>query len=326
MECIFSFVDCPWHWNTKEIWLVSFKLPGAAMSLMDVQTYFCFVWLLHWKYLLCQKSLKLWKHSHNNKSVMYVSIWWGTFSVMKGLEELRPFIWLCQLSGFFPYRMEVDRVTKRFKRFTFSFSHPVTIWYFSLQSVFLALITDVWMYNKFDVPHSPSLTFLHHYLSLMRLSDMISVYVLIWHCSLINRAVAFLLEVNESLKHIGDKSFNITRHIYIGAAYTLISVHTFVHVHWTRHIELIVLITDGSYCIFATQVEDVTCKCNGQSYDSTQLLPLQVAIGLSIDIHLSLLLRSEQSYPNSQHPHIRQCPIQTQSFRLRVDCHPSDSG
>lgn len=71
----------------------------------------------------------------------------ATFSEMEDLEKLRPFKWLCQLCGFFPYQMEVNPVTKRFKCFTFSIFHPVAFWYFFL--IFIHLIPpSIWILKK----------------------------------------------------------------------------------------------------------------------------------------------------------------------------------
>lgn len=46
------------------------------------------------------------------------------------LEQLRPFVMFCQFYGMFPYYMELDPITKKFKMFSFSVKHPVTWWFF----------------------------------------------------------------------------------------------------------------------------------------------------------------------------------------------------
>ena len=47
---------------------------------------------------------------------------------MSVLEELRPFFRVCQCVSFFPFRMEIDKKTKTFQRFSFS-------WWFVIISV-----------------------------------------------------------------------------------------------------------------------------------------------------------------------------------------------
>lgn len=42
---------------------------------------------------------------------------------------MRPFFRYCQLIGFFPFRMEFEKTTKRFKNFSFSWSYPITWWF-----------------------------------------------------------------------------------------------------------------------------------------------------------------------------------------------------
>lgn len=54
---------------------------------------------------------------------------------MTALEQLRPFISLCQACGMIPYVMEYDSITKKFVRFTFSFKYFTTWWF-----LFVALL------------------------------------------------------------------------------------------------------------------------------------------------------------------------------------------
>ena len=48
---------------------------------------------------------------------------------MAGLEELRFLIVWGNVIGVFPFRMELDPFTKKYKQFTFSFKHPLTWWF-----------------------------------------------------------------------------------------------------------------------------------------------------------------------------------------------------
>ena len=51
---------------------------------------------------------------------------------MSALEEMRPFVRFCQFVGFFPFRMEIDRRTEKFRQFSFSWRYPITWWFVEL--------------------------------------------------------------------------------------------------------------------------------------------------------------------------------------------------
>lgn len=48
---------------------------------------------------------------------------------MSTLEQLRPFVSICQACGVFPYTMDYDPVTQRFRGFAFSFKNFTTWWF-----------------------------------------------------------------------------------------------------------------------------------------------------------------------------------------------------
>ena len=150
-------------------------------------------------------------------------------SKMEGLEKLRPFVWFCQLCGFFPYRMEVDPVTKRFKRFTFSIWHPVTFWYFIL-ALFKLGFNSLFLFNEevrnFYYKYFARISTIQLIALTTEFFDAITIYVIVYRSSLINEAFEFLQQVDELLKSIPNRSFNVTPRIYIGLAYTLILVRT----------------------------------------------------------------------------------------------------
>lgn len=67
-------------------------------------------------------------------------------------EKLRPFVWMCQFFGLFPFVMEIDPQTKLFKKFFFSWKKPVTWWFvFILIGQFLLLCINInlaWKLNS----------------------------------------------------------------------------------------------------------------------------------------------------------------------------------
>ena len=168
------------------------------------------------------------KHKWNHAKLQRPFGW--RFIGMEGLEKLRPFVWLCQLCGFFPYRMELDPVTKRFKRFTFSFWHPVTFWFIFVilvqMSIYFILISNKEIRDNISSTFSKA-TSVELLAVVTQTIDLAVIYVVVYRLSLVNRAVEFLQQADESLGSIPNKSFNIAPRIYIGVAYTFIWVHNF---------------------------------------------------------------------------------------------------
>ena len=143
---------------------------------------------------------------------------------MEGLEKLRPFISFCQLCGFFPYRMEVDPVTKRFKRFTFSIYHPVTFWYFFVNLIQISYLLARWPELKNYLDAVAEISPIQVLAFFTQHTELVVVYILVHRLSLINKEVEFLEQINEPMRVISNQSFNMSPRIYIGSAYTLISV------------------------------------------------------------------------------------------------------
>lgn len=51
---------------------------------------------------------------------------------MSVIDQLRPYVSLCQACGFIPYVMERDSKTKRFVKFNFSWKYSITWWFIGL--------------------------------------------------------------------------------------------------------------------------------------------------------------------------------------------------
>lgn len=58
---------------------------------------------------------------------------------MSALDQLRPFISLCQASGMIPYTIEDNLATKKFAKFTFSFKNFTTWWFL------LLILSQIWV-------------------------------------------------------------------------------------------------------------------------------------------------------------------------------------
>ena len=146
---------------------------------------------------------------------------------MEGLEKVSPFVSFCQLCGFFPYRMEVDPITKRFKRFTFSICHPVTFWYLFVNLTLIISCLMVSLSKKFREEGQLQVLQISPIQMLVLVTeiiDLVIIYVLVYRLSIINEALEIIQQLNETIGSIPNKSFSIMPRICIGAVYALISV------------------------------------------------------------------------------------------------------
>jgi gustatory receptor len=64
---------------------------------------------------------------------------------MSVFEQLNPFVSLCQACGMIPYTVERNSATNKFEKFTFSFKHFTTWWFFFglvLQVTFIVMLAN----------------------------------------------------------------------------------------------------------------------------------------------------------------------------------------
>jgi hypothetical protein len=71
---------------------------------------------------------------------------------MSIFEQLRPFVSLCQACGMMPFTVEQNLITNKFEKFTFSFRHLTTWWFFLVLFVLHPALFFVWVYIFKDVP------------------------------------------------------------------------------------------------------------------------------------------------------------------------------
>ncbi len=154
-------------------------------------------------------------------------------------EQLRPFVFLCQFSGFTPFRMLFHPETKRFQRFVFSCRHPLTCW-FILRIIFQIIIPFWKIYFYF---HNISVTagfddnlpiaiyaftivaIIFHGLELL-LSRYISLYF-----SAFRRALERIQHINAVLVELPEKcKLTLSRRIVAGMICITIGVHYFVYI------------------------------------------------------------------------------------------------
>ena len=164
-------------------------------------------------------------------------------SVMENLQHLRPFVWFCHLSGFIPFRMRIDPETK-FQRFTFSFRHPLTWWFFVSKIIFLVFL---YVFLNSMLP-TLLLTLNAKEISLRALSFqsqvifqigiLTTIQCIVLRCSHLRKAIELIQKADETLKslpHTVVQKDTVIRRTLIGvvASITLVKIfNCFLLIHF----------------------------------------------------------------------------------------------
>lgn len=152
------------------------------------------------------------------------------------LYQLRPLIWMCQLSGLLPFYMEFDPDTKKFRKFSFSWKRPMTWWFvFLCIGQFAFLIFDIrisWIafYQndviKSNIPKVFSAFLFVEHLLFVFLIDMARFMILKYsnlRCAVhLIQKVHNMLSVDNKLSF--EKSLKVKRHLISGLIVTAICV------------------------------------------------------------------------------------------------------
>ena len=151
---------------------------------------------------------------------------------MEGLAKIGPFVQICQLIGFIPFRMEIDPQTKTFRRFTFSMRDPLTWWFIVLKIFALGALSFSLYTTLFSSPIDPMLK--DEAVSLKEISfvcqtiiaiafDFTLQFVMIRYSNLGN-AIEFIKKADETLESVSNverrKDSVISRTI-VGVLFTL---------------------------------------------------------------------------------------------------------
>ena len=143
---------------------------------------------------------------------------------MDKLTNLRPFVWFCQLIGFIPFRMEMDSETKKFKRFSFSFRHPFTWWFFitkficfvsfcmmfSISQKFFSQLNAEWGSKK-GICFMTTIIFLCLINVVMQLG--------MFRCSRLGKAIELIVRAEETFKSVSkmaDRKNTVTQRTFFG--------------------------------------------------------------------------------------------------------------
>ena len=148
---------------------------------------------------------------------------------MTGLAELYPFVRFCQVCGFCPFQMEIHPETKEFQRFTFSYLHPVTFWFISMQifPIILNLLSFKAISMADNTPHL--IYFMDYIMKIFYCGSFLLIYSIPVRYRHIQKAAQFIQQLDESIEITTRKSINVNRHIWIG--FTIIL--TLVFLNWS---------------------------------------------------------------------------------------------
>ena len=151
---------------------------------------------------------------------------------MEGLVGLRPFVWLGQLSGFLPFRMEVEPETGKFLRFRFSFRHPLTWFYISTKIMFL--LSLYWHVGSEDLPWADAsgegmmlIRICTTFYSISLVVTELVVPLIVLRCRRLGNAVELIRTTDATLESMGAKATGgdgVIRRTWIGLLLMLFSV------------------------------------------------------------------------------------------------------
>lgn len=154
---------------------------------------------------------------------------------MSVFKQLRPFVFVCQLSGFSPFYMESKKSTNQFIKFSFSWKKPVTWWFtfiFVAQFVFAyfdtSILWDFFYEEGVDKGNIPSVIVLFNLLELVSFFVLIGVarYV-IYRISHVKRAIKLIQKVDHILNSPdfpGTNILSIKRPVVAGIFLTFLCV------------------------------------------------------------------------------------------------------
>ena len=151
---------------------------------------------------------------------------------MDKLTNLRPFVWFCQLIGFIPFRMEVDSETKKFQRFSFSFRHPLMLWFavsriLIFVSFFITFYVVILYFPLFNSEWSSRKGF--SYITVMIFQSVVSLMIQLTliRCSRLRKAVELIVKADGTLKSISnmvEHKNTVTQRTFFGLLLIFIKV------------------------------------------------------------------------------------------------------
>ena len=148
---------------------------------------------------------------------------------MSGVVQMRPLVRLCQACGILPFRMELDAAGKQLQKFTFSYVHPLTVWFALLQLMPIIVNWTSLRGSRIrplffsDLP-PPLCRTLQYVTALCYAGCLVVMFLLPLRYSHIRKAAQSIRQVEEKLKSSTDARLNVERRLFIAAAVALILV------------------------------------------------------------------------------------------------------
>ena len=143
-----------------------------------------------------------------------------------------PFVRLCQLSGFIPFRMEIDPLTKTFRRFNFSLCHPLTWWFVGVKMacstsfVFSAqLVQSLLLEIQADEAYRLKICLCCQ--EIFEMTCLTLIQLSLFRCSHLRKAAELIRKADETLQCVSNAALQrdtVTRRIIVGVLFTLCQV------------------------------------------------------------------------------------------------------
>jgi uncharacterized membrane protein (Fun14 family) len=152
---------------------------------------------------------------------------------MSVFEQLSPFVSLCQACGMIPFTIEQNQITNKFEKFTFSFRHRTTWWFFlvmAMETVVMGVMGYVSFIQTFDMLNGQNLPITVIILLLgIAMSYFIQIILSRWivlHYRQLRNAIEAIQEVEKLLgeKFISQHKSSVTARFIIGFVLVVISV------------------------------------------------------------------------------------------------------
>jgi len=148
---------------------------------------------------------------------------------MADLERLRWLVWFINFCGMAPFRLEVDRKSKKFDRLAFSFCHPVTWWFVVVlisQITMFALMAKTSTVSFYQlIANESTLTICTLVLQSISLSIIfVTPRMVPFYYKHLAKAFAYIKKVDDFIGQTGNWPCTSKRRILIGFIFVILIV------------------------------------------------------------------------------------------------------
>ena len=164
---------------------------------------------------------------------------------MDKLTNLRPFVRLCQLIGFIPFRMEVDSETKKFQRFSFSFRHPLTWWFIITKlsncvSFCIGVYISISIFSKLNAEWSSKKGICFISSSMFQCLVIVIIQLALVRCSYLRKAIELIVRAEGTFKSVSkmaEHKNTVTQRTFFGLLFIFSKVKPVAN--WANLFQLI---------------------------------------------------------------------------------------